>query len=161
MLPANGNHNLPHQAASANLHDATNKLIATADPPETGSQLRAGLALGPVQQTVHFALWDAMMPSRRLYGPQLVLVHPLFQRWITDSQQVCRISWLKENFRHIAVIRRLELISQYDLIRLPLTAQRVRLLFQCFFVKFCKTLALGGEETIFLATGYMSRNRIK
>src|SRR5437870_11770713 len=100
-----------------------------------------------------------MMPSSRLYGPQLVLVHPLFQRWITDSQQVCRISWLKENFRHIAVIRRLELISQYDLIRLPLTAQRVRLLFQCFFVKFCKTFALVPDETIFFGNGLYVRGR--
>jgi len=92
-LPADGKRDLRHESVGFDLRDAPNKLVAPADAAEGlaafGNRTSFGFA---IQELVNFWLRYAVVASGGLHGVNLAFVNPLFQRGVTDTEDLGRFA---------------------------------------------------------------------
>src|SRR5271163_5126408 len=96
-LAADGEGHLSDQAADFDVGDAPDELVAAADVAKIAAPFRDVPVLGgAIQEAVHFFFGNAMVAAGGFHGANFLLIDPLFQRGIADSEDLGGVAWGEE-----------------------------------------------------------------
>ncbi len=100
-LLADRKRHLRKQPFDAEIDHAPDELVAPADAAEVAAPaLHVATVETFWQKAVNLGLRDAVVPSGRFRRFYFLAVNPLFERWVTDTQDLCGLARGEESLRH-------------------------------------------------------------